>query len=265
MNPALPSLILLLVLLQEGVGQQITFQKEADPPLNCSAGDRARKGDKVIMEYKGLLSDGTQFDLAQSEFVIGEKNVIPGLEQGMEGGCAGEKIVLIVPPEYGYGDSPSDKVPPNSTLYFLTTLNAIVRTTKPAPGGGCNEGQKARPNIDVTMDIEGRVIKPDGRGKVFIDKPSLELRFGDSKAIRFVRGLESGLTGACVEEERTLFLGPNLAYGARGKSDRKVAGGESVKVEVRIVRVRDKKPADQGLVLDFLDTIANGNLKNFAG
>ena len=46
---------------------------------------------------------------------------------------------------------------------------------------------------------------------------------------------------------------------------RKVKGGESVKVEVRIVRVRDKKPEDQGLVLAFLDTIADGNLKGFSG
>ena len=87
------------------------------------------------------------------------------------------------------------------------------------PGGSCNEGQKARPNIDVTMDIEGRVVQPDGKGNVFIDTPSLEIRFGSPKAIRFVRGLESGLTGACVDEERTLLLGPNLAYGEQGKSD----------------------------------------------
>ena len=36
---------------------------------------------------------------------------------------------------------------------------------------------------------------------------------------RFVKGLEAGLTGACKDEERTLFLGPDLAYGAKGKSD----------------------------------------------
>ena len=44
-------------------------------------------------------------------------------------------------------------------------------------GGDCAEGVKARPNIDVTMDIEGRVIRPDGRGKLFVDKPSLEIRY----------------------------------------------------------------------------------------
>ena len=51
-------------------------------------------------------------------------------------------------------------------------------------GGDCVEGQKARPNIDVTMDIEGRVIKEDGNGRLFLDKPSLEIRFGKKDAIR---------------------------------------------------------------------------------
>jgi hypothetical protein len=32
-------------------------------------------------------------------------------------------------------------------------------------------------------------------------------------------GLEAGLTGACVSEARTLYLGPELAYGSEGKSD----------------------------------------------
>ena len=40
----------------------------------------------------------------------GESKVISGLEKGMEGQCAGEKIVMVVPPEYGYGDKSADKV-----------------------------------------------------------------------------------------------------------------------------------------------------------
>jgi hypothetical protein len=35
----------------------------------------ARKGDRVIMTYVGLLENGTQFDRGQSEFVLGEKKV----------------------------------------------------------------------------------------------------------------------------------------------------------------------------------------------
>ena len=42
--------------------------------------------------------------------LIGEGKVIKGLEKGMEGQCAGEKVVLVVPPEFGYGDNSADKV-----------------------------------------------------------------------------------------------------------------------------------------------------------
>jgi len=255
--------VLMLVML--AAARAAEFQKEAENPRNCRTADRARKGDKIIMGYIGLLENGTRFDAGQSEFTLGEGKVIRGWEKGMDGACAGEDITMIVPPEYGYGDSPSDKVPAGSTLYFLTKLHAIIRTTKAPVGGDCVEGQKARPNIDVTMDIEGRVIKEDGNGRLFLDKPSLEIRFGKKDAIRFVKGLEAGLTGACVDEERILFLGPDLAYGAKGKSDGKVGGDESVRVVVRVVRVRDKKPADQGLVLSFLDTISSGGLKGFSG
>ena len=245
------------------LGQE--FQKEADPPLNCQRGEKAKNGDKILMDYNGLLADGKTFDHGTADFVLGEKKVIKGWEQGMSGQCAGEKIQMIVPPALGYGDQPSDKVPASSTLYFLTTLNGIVRVTKAPLGGDCNEGQKARPGQDVTMRIEARVASKSGRGKTFFDKASFEIRFGKPNAIRFVRGLEQALTGACIDEKRTLFLGPNLAYGEKGKKDGSVKPGESVVVEVEILRVRNKKPNDSGLVLGFLDKISSGNLGSFAG
>jgi len=172
---------------------------------------------------------------------------------------------MIVPPNLGYGDRPSDKVPANSTLYFLIVLNGVVRVTKEVLGGDCNEGQKARPGQDVTMRIKARVTLPDGQGKVFFNKPSFEIRFGKPDAIRFVKGLETSLTGACIDEKRDLFLGPNLAYGESGKRDGSVKPGDSVSVSVEILRVRNKKPEDSGLVLSFLDKISSGNLGSFAG
>merc|ERR1712038_571901 len=256
---------LLVTFFLVGSAMAQEFQKEADPPLNCQRAEKAKKGDRILMDYTGLLGDGNQFDRGSADFVLGEEKVIKGWEKGMAGQCAGEKITMIVPPQLGYGDRPSDKVPANSTLYFITTLNGIVRTTKKAFGGDCNEGQKARPGQDVTMRIKAKVAKPGGRGKTFFDKPSFEIRFGKPNAIRFVRGLEASLTGACIEEKRDLFLGSNLAYGEEGKRDGSVRPGESVSVNIEILRVRNKKPEDQGLVLGFLDKISSGNLGSFAG
>ena len=50
MNPALPSIFILL--LGQAAGQNETFQKEAEPPLNCSINDRAR----FIFYFSYLLS-----------------------------------------------------------------------------------------------------------------------------------------------------------------------------------------------------------------
>merc|ERR1712013_366744 len=224
---------LLVTFLLVGSAMAQEFQKEADPPLNCQRAEKAKKGDRILMDYTGLLGDGNQFDRGSADFVLGEEKVIQGWEKGMDGQCAGEKITMIVPPELGYGD--------------------------------CNEGVKARPGQDVTMRIKARVASRDGRGKTFFDKASFEIRFGKPNAIRFVRGLELALTGACVDEKRRLFLGPNLAYGEQGKKDGSVKPGDSVIVEVEILRVRNKKPEDSGLVLGFLDKISSGNLGSFAG
>merc|ERR1719216_782705 len=173
-----------LLCLIYGVSAQETLQKEADPALNCRREERARRGDRILLDYTGLLADGSTFDKASADFVIGDDTVIKGLEEGMLGQCAGEKITMIVPPSLGYGDKPSDKVPAGSTLYFIVTLNGIIRVTKTPLGGDCNEGQKARPGQDVTMRIKAKVAKPDGRRKTFFDKPSFEIRFGKPNAIR---------------------------------------------------------------------------------
>ena len=81
----------------------------------------------------------------------------------------------------------------------------------------------------LTYIDQARVTSADGRGKKFFDKPSFEIRFGKPNAIRFVRGLETTLTGACVDEKRSLYLGPNLAYGEAGKKDGSVQPGDSVR------------------------------------
>jgi hypothetical protein len=40
----------------------------------------------------------------------------------------------------------------------------------------------------VTLKVRGKVVQPDGNGNVFLDKPSLEIRFGEPNPIRFVAG-----------------------------------------------------------------------------
>ena len=90
-----------LLCLILGVSAQETLQKEADPALNCRQQERAKVGDRIILDYTGLLDDGSTFDRGSADFVIGDKTVIRGLEEGMLDQCAGEKITMIVPPSLG--------------------------------------------------------------------------------------------------------------------------------------------------------------------
>lgn len=249
---------LTLLLLARAAAQEL--QKEADNPLNCPSKERARKGDRVLIRYKGLLATGDTFDQGEADFVLGENKVIVGWEEGFTGQCAGERITMIVPPALGYGDQASDKVPANSTLYFLTTLDGIVRVVKQPRGGDCDERVKARPGQDVTMRIKARVSRPDGRGKIFFDKPSFELRFGKPNARTLVLGLERTLTGTCTDAKKLIQLGPELAYGTRGNQAGTVPPNSTVSLEVEVVRVRNKKP-DSDIGLGFLEDLANGRAR----
>lgn len=66
-----------------------------------------KDGDKVSFNYVGTLSNGEVFDKNESgkplEFVVGENQIIQGLEKAMLGMKKGEKKKVIVKAEDAYG------------------------------------------------------------------------------------------------------------------------------------------------------------------
>lgn len=67
----------------------------------------AVKGDIVKVHYTGKLVNGEIFDSSPEnrplQFIIGKKEVIEGVEQGVLGMVQGEKRTLTVPADQGYG------------------------------------------------------------------------------------------------------------------------------------------------------------------
>lgn len=94
-------------------------------------GDIAKKGMRVAVHYQGRLTDGTIFDDSNQRgepisFVLGSGQVIAGWERGIEGMQVGEKRVLTIPPELGYGeDGAGSVIPPRATLVFDVELVSI--------------------------------------------------------------------------------------------------------------------------------------------
>ena len=96
--------------------------------LVIGSGAEAKPGDTVSVHYTGWLEDGTKFDSSLDrnqpfEFTLGQGQVIPGWEQGIQGMKVGGKRRLTIPPEMAYGKQGyGGVIPPNATLVFEVEL-----------------------------------------------------------------------------------------------------------------------------------------------
>ena len=82
-----------------------------------------KNGDSVNIHYTGKLLNGFEFDNSYGRnqtlpFVIGKKQVIDGLDKGIQNFYIGDKGLLIIPSKLGYGDKEVGKIPANSVLIF---------------------------------------------------------------------------------------------------------------------------------------------------
>lgn len=117
-----------LVALLPGLAYAQTLGIEVTNAVECTR--RSQNGDKLTMNYKGTLADGTQFDSSYDRgtpfrFTIGKGQVIAGWDQGLLDMCPGEGRKLTIPPNLGYGNSQNGPIPAGATLVFETELLAI--------------------------------------------------------------------------------------------------------------------------------------------
>ncbi|KAH7027824.1 FKBP-type peptidyl-prolyl cis-trans isomerase [Microdochium trichocladiopsis] len=104
-------------------------------PVECDR--RTKSGDNIQVHYRGTLaSDGSQFDASYDRgsplpFKLGAGRVIKGWDEGLLDMCIGEKRLLTIPPEYGYGQRAMGPIPAGSTLIFETELMGIDGVPKP--------------------------------------------------------------------------------------------------------------------------------------
>ncbi len=92
------------------------------------SGAAAEAGQQVAVHYTGWLEDGTKFDssLDRGEpfvFGLGQRQVIPGWDEGVAGMKPGGQRQLVIPSELAYGAAGAGGViPPNATLIFEVEL-----------------------------------------------------------------------------------------------------------------------------------------------
>ncbi len=95
--------------------------------ISQGEGPAVEAGKVVTVHYSGYLQNGTMFDSSVERdepimFVVGQGQVIPGWDEGMQLLKKGDKARFIVPPQLGYGEMVLEKIPVNSTLIFDTEV-----------------------------------------------------------------------------------------------------------------------------------------------
>ena len=88
------------------------------------AGVAAHRGDRVTGRYSGFLNRGDAFQTdVITSFTLGERNVIAGVEHGLEGMRVGGIRKLRVSPHLAYRDAGIlGVIPPNAVLVFEIDL-----------------------------------------------------------------------------------------------------------------------------------------------
>jgi len=91
---------------------------------------KAKTGDKVKVHFKGYLEDGQVFgstmDDEPFEFIIGEKNMLPGFENAVIGMQKGDTKTITLPPEEAYGHHKKELVSVMEKSGFPKEINLEV-------------------------------------------------------------------------------------------------------------------------------------------
>lgn len=114
----------------------------------------------VAIDYKLTIDDGIVVDMSEKGdplwYLHGFGNLIPGLENELEGMDVGEEKTVVVAPAEGYGERDESKVHvvPKNQFDPTTTFELGDRVTARNPDGHAFEARvKAIGSKDVTLDF----------------------------------------------------------------------------------------------------------------
>ena len=93
-------------------------------------GPQPQTGDLMIIHGIGTLADGKEFwntrtEGAPYEYTLGVDSVIKGFSEGMRYVREGDRIVITMKPDLGYGARDRTGIPANSTLVFDYEILAV--------------------------------------------------------------------------------------------------------------------------------------------
>lgn len=127
------------------------------------SGPQPQTGDLMVIHGIGTLADGKEFwntrtDGSPYEYTLGVDSVIRGFSEGMRHVRQGDRIVITMKPELGYGARERPGIPANSTLVFDYEILAVkplsfVKLMREAIAAGTVTIDEAIANVKATPNL----------------------------------------------------------------------------------------------------------------
>lgn len=177
---------------------------DADPPkvitvktLVEGAGAKVGPDDFIKVNYAGFLWDGKQFDSSftsagqPTPISFSLNQVIQGWKWGLADTRVGDTVMIVIPPEYGYGNQDSERIPAGSTLVFYVEILEAVSVQKEVlkdaepTGAALPEGITIEGDLGTAPEIvfeknapvpskADTIVVAEGKGSVISDDESVE-------------------------------------------------------------------------------------------
>ncbi|MBA0768329.1 hypothetical protein Gotri_017137 [Gossypium trilobum] len=182
--------------------------------------------DEVFVKYEACLEDGTLISKSDGvEFTVGDGYFCPALAKAVKTMKKGEKVLLSVKPQYGFGEDGRPAtggecaVPPNATLHItleLVSWKSVSDITKDKKvlKKIVKEGEGyERPNDGTVVQVKLIGKLPDGT--IFIkkgyDEEPFEFKIDEEQVID---GLDKAVKTMKKGENALITIQPEYAFGS---------------------------------------------------
>ena len=199
------------------------------------SGDFPKSGDKVWVHYYAKFENDSIYassaEKGPIDVRLGYGQLIKGWEEGIRLVKPGGSILLVVPPELGYGSKAHNNIPANSTLIFEIALLQVDvgNAIEPFSISG-KKRQKGKKGLRYYIVSEGEGAKAKYGDNAYIhftgylpDGSIFDSSYKNGNPVRvtvggdeFVKGLDMGLLFMNKGSKIKLVVPAKLAYGKDG-------------------------------------------------